>query len=55
MHYINRYEGHQGVETVDQFESMAEARKMLTEYRMADPSAHHRISQRSTKQWREKS
>ena len=55
MHYINRYWGHQNVETVDQFESMAEARKMLTEYRMADPSAHHRISQRSTKQWREES
>ena len=58
MPYINRYEYRKqkdGIETVDEFESMAEARKMLEEYKISDPSAHYGISQRSTKAWREAS
>ena len=55
MPYINRYEyGHRtSVETVDQFDTRAEAVKMLAEYRLSDQSAHYAISQRATKDWYE--
>ena len=55
MPYINRYafDKQNDIETVDQFDTKAEAVKMLAEYRMADPSAAYAISQRATKDWYE--
>ena len=55
MPYINRYEyGHRiSIETVDQFETRAEAVKMLAEYRMADRMAEYAISRRATRDWYE--
>jgi hypothetical protein len=41
-------------ETVDEFETYQEARKMLLEYRMADPTAIHYLSQRACKDWADK-
>ena len=57
MPYINRYEyGHRvSIETVDQFDTRAEAVKMLAEYRMADQMAEYAISQRATRDWYEAS
>lgn len=52
MPYINYrcpYDG--GVETVDQFETWAEARKMAREYSMVSPGYY--LSQRATREWRE--
>jgi hypothetical protein len=49
-YYINRRDGRQ-VETVDEFEGRDEARAMLAEYRLADPSAHHYISRRACQSW----
>ena len=43
-----------GVETVDEFITYREAREMLKEYRMSDPSANYYLSQRSTKEWSER-
>lgn len=48
--YINRY-GNGYRETVDQFETFKEAREMVREYRMSDPSAYYYISQRPCKGW----
>ena len=48
--YIQRRDGRQ-VETVDQFDTRAEALAMLTEYRIADPSAVHYLSRRPCKGW----
>ena len=42
----NRY-----LETVDECETRKEAIAMLTEYRMADPSAHYYLSSRPCKDW----
>lgn len=52
MYYINtqRY-GH--VETIDEFETRNEARKMLAEYNIAFHGGCY-ISTRCTKDWREK-
>ena len=43
-----------GVETVDEFITYREAREMLKEYRMSDPSGNYYLSQRSTKEWSER-
>lgn len=43
--YINRF-GQGQRETVDEFETRKEARAMLSEYQMSDPSAQHYISSR---------
>ncbi len=52
MKYIQRMgDGH--LETVDEFEKFKEAKAMLAEYRIADPSAHYYISSRACKAWRE--
>ena len=48
--YINR-KGQGQVETVDEFDTRKEARAMLAEYRMADPSAHHYLSSRPCEGW----
>jgi hypothetical protein len=50
--YINR-KGDGYTETVDEFGTYKEARAMLTEYRMADPSAAHYISSRPCKGWKD--
>jgi len=51
MNYIQRKDGKQ-LETVDQFETRKEAREMVKEYRMSDPSAHYYISSRPCKDWK---
>lgn len=49
INYRCPYDG--GIETVDSFESWAEARKMAAEYHLAGPGFY--LSQRATKEWRE--
>jgi len=41
------------LETVDEFDTFKEARAMVAEYRMSDPSASFYISQRACKDWNE--
>jgi hypothetical protein len=53
MYYIQRKDSRE-LETVDEFETRKEARAMLAEYRMSDPSAHYYISTRACKDWRDK-
>jgi hypothetical protein len=50
--YIQRKDGRQ-LETVDQFETRKEARAMLAEYRLSDPSADYYLSQRACRAWRD--
>lgn len=52
MKYIQRKDSH-GLETVDEFESLKEAKVMLKEYRLSDSSAHYYISSRACKAWRD--
>jgi hypothetical protein len=52
MTYIQRKDAHY-LETVDEYESIREARAMLNEYRMSDPSADFYLSSRACKDWRE--
>jgi len=50
MTYINRRgQGH--LETVDEFETRKEAKAMLAEYRMSDPSGYYYISSRCCREW----
>lgn len=51
--YIQR-KGNGYLETVDEFETAKEARVMLKEYRLADPSAEYYLSTRPCKAWIEK-
>lgn len=54
MKYIQRRDGQtRQLETVDEFETMKEAKLMLKEYRMIG-DAHYYISSRACKDWREK-
>lgn len=53
MTYIQR-KGDGYLETVDEFETLKEAKAMLAEYRLADPTAHHYLSSRACRDWREK-
>ena len=50
MFYIQRKAG-RTLETVDEFTTLKEARAMLTEYSMADPTAYHYISARACRAW----
>jgi hypothetical protein len=50
MRYIQR-RGNGYLETVDEFTTYKEARAMLAEYRMSDPSADYYISSRACKGW----
>lgn len=50
MIYIQRRDSRQ-LETVDEFETIKEARAMLAEYRLSDPSAHYYTSRRPCKAW----
>jgi len=52
-YYIQR-KGGGYLETVDEFESGQDARAMLAEYIMSDPSAVYRISTRPCKAWMER-
>ena len=52
MIYIQRRDG-RDLETVDEFTTMREARAMLTEYRMSDPSAHYYTSTRPCNHWKD--
>ena len=52
MYYINM-KGSYGIETIDQFETMKEAKKMVYEYNLSDSYNYYYISSRSTKQYRE--
>ena len=52
MVYIQR-KGNGYFETVDQFSTRKEARAMLAEYRMSDPTAHFYLSSRACKGWNE--
>ena len=52
--YIQR-KGDGYLETVDEFETMKEAKAMLKEYRLiGDRTAHYYISSRPCKDWRDK-
>lgn len=51
MTYINRL-GQGYRETVDEFSTRKEARAMLTEYSMSDPSATYYLSSRCCKGWK---
>jgi hypothetical protein len=50
MVYIQRRDG-RNLETVDEFTTRREARAMLAEYRMADPTAYHYLSLRACRAW----
>ncbi len=50
--YVQR-RGHGILETVDEFDTRKEARAMLAEYQLADPSAEYYLSTRACKEWRE--
>jgi hypothetical protein len=52
MYYIQRKDG-KDLETVDQFDTRKEAREMLKEYRLSDPSAHYYLSTRACKTWKD--
>jgi hypothetical protein len=52
MTYIQRKDGRY-LETVDEFESFKEARAMVKEYRMSDPSVQYYLSSRACKEWRD--
>ena len=52
MIYIQRKDQWQ-LETVDEFATMKEAREMLKEYRLSDPSAHYYTSSRACKGWKQ--
>ena len=48
--HINRF-GQGQRETVDEFDTRKEARAMLSEYQMSDPSAQHYLSSRPCATW----
>lgn len=52
MVYIQR-RGDGYLETVDEFATVAEARKMVSEYALADPYGYYYISRRACKDWRQ--
>ena len=49
-YYVQRKDG-RDLETVDEFNDRKEARAMLAEYRLSDPSAHYYVSTRACKAW----
>ena len=50
--YIQR-KGQGYLETVDEFDTRKEARAMLQDYRMADPSAEYYLSSRPCQGWKD--
>jgi len=53
MQYIQQKYG-KCLETVDEFTTCKEARAMLAEYRMCNPTSHYYISTRACREWSEK-
>lgn len=53
MIYIQR-KGDGYLETVDEFETYKEARKMLAEYQLSDPYGYYYTSRRPCKEWAQK-
>jgi hypothetical protein len=53
-YYIQRKDSRY-LETVDEFPYRSLARKMLTEYQMADPAARYYISTRCCANWKDRS
>ena len=53
MRYINM-KGSEGIETVDEFETYKEAKRMLVEYQTSDRYNEYYISRRSTREWKER-
>lgn len=51
MVYINRKDKRY-IETVDEFKSVKEAKRMIKEYQMSDSSGYYYISQRCCKDWK---
>lgn len=51
MIYVQRRDGIQ-LETVDEFPTWREARIMLAEYQLSDPSALYYLSRRPCRAWR---
>ena len=49
--YIQRKSQGFALETVDEFPTFKEARVMLKEYRISDPSAEYYLSSRACKSW----
>lgn len=52
MQYVQRF-GQGYRETVDEFTTNREARKMLAEYQMSDRSARYYLSSRPCNNWKE--
>lgn len=52
-YYINRKDG-RDIETIDEFDTRKEAKKMLSEYLIAFHGGNLYISTRCTKEWRVK-
>ena len=50
MIYIQRKDSRY-LETVDEFETWKEARAMVKEYRLSDPSANYYLSSRACRDW----
>jgi len=50
MVYVQRKDSQQ-LETVDEFETYKEARKMVAEYRLSDPCADYYLSSRACRDW----
>lgn len=50
MVYVQRKDSQQ-LETVDEFETYKEARKMVAEYRLSDPCANYYLSSRACRDW----
>lgn len=50
MVYVQRKDSQQ-LETVDEFETWKEARKMVAEYRLSDLSADYYLSSRACRDW----
>ena len=51
MIYIQR-KGQGYLETVDEFKSLKESKKMLKEYELSDTSAHYYLSVKPCKNWK---
>jgi len=50
---IHRRDSSRQLETVDQFDTIKEARAMLIEYRISDPSATYYMSRRPCNDWKQ--
>ena len=51
-YFINLRTGAHGIETVDEFETHKETKKMIKEYRISHPTGYYYISSRSTNEWK---